>query len=75
MISSSVDALSECINSDDERIKLTAATTLLKLTGMDQYTLTKRSETNISAVTTQFYDLIKLCSHTVISSAESNSRH
>ena len=76
MITSSIDALSECINSNNERIKLTAATTLLKLIGMDQLALSKRPvEPDIAVPTNQISDLIKLCSHTVVSSIESKSNH
>ena len=69
LIASSVEALSECINSRDERIKLAAATTLLKLIGLDRHPLipTSREVTQSTAIPAMS-EIIQLCSETVVSS-------
>ena len=73
LIASSVEALSECINSRDERIKLAAATTLLKLIGLDRHPLIPTSrEATQSTVRPPISEIIRLCSETVVSSPTKN---
>ncbi len=73
LITSSVEALSECINSRDERIKLAAATTLLKLIGLDRHPLIPASrEVTPSIVRPPISEIIQLCSETVVSSPPKN---
>ncbi|MDP7281286.1 MAG: phBC6A51 family helix-turn-helix protein [Candidatus Poribacteria bacterium] len=73
LIASSVEALSECINSRDERIKLAAATTLLKLIGLDRHPLIPASrEVTQSTSIPAMSEIIKLCSETVVSSPPKN---
>jgi len=73
LIASSVEALSECINSRDERIKLAAATTLLKLIGLDRHPLIPASrEVTPSIVRPPISEIIQLCSETVVSSPPKN---
>jgi len=73
LIASSVEALSECINSRDERIKLAAATTLLKLIGLDRHPLIPASrEVTQSTSIPAMSEIIKLCSETVVSSPTKN---
>ena len=73
LIASSVEALSECINSTDERVKLAAATALLKLIGLDRHPLipTSREVTQSTAIPAMS-EIIKLCSETVVSSPPKN---
>ena len=74
LISSSVDALSECINSRDEKIKLTAATSLLKLLGLDRHPLIPASrEVTPSIARPPISEIIQLCSKTVVSSSTKNT--
>ena len=74
LISASVDALTACINSRDERIKLAAATTLLKLIGLDRHPLIPASrEVTPSAVRPAISEIIQLCSETVVSSSTKNT--
>ena len=73
LIASSVEALSECINSRDERIKLAAATSLLKLIGLDRHPLIPASrEVTPSIVRPPISEIIQLCSETVVSSPPKN---
>ena len=73
LISASVDALTACINSGDERIKLAAATTLLKLIGLDRHPLIPASrEVTPSIVRPPISEIIQLCSETVVSSPPKN---
>ena len=73
LIASSVEALSECINSRDERIKLAAATTLLKLIGLDRHPLIPASrEVTPSIVRPPISEIMQLCSETVVSSPPKN---
>ena len=73
LISASVDALTECINSTDERVKLTAATSLLKLLGLDRHPLIPASrEVTPSIVRPPISEIIQLCSETVVSSPPKN---
>ena len=73
LIASSVEALSECINSRDERIKLAAATTLLKLIGLDRHPLIPASrEVTPSIVRPPISEIIQLCSEIVVSSPPKN---
>ena len=73
LISASVDALTACINSRDERIKLAAATTLLKLIGLDRHPLIPTSrEATQSTVRPPISEIIRLCSETVVSSPTKN---
>ena len=74
LISSSVDALTECINSPDERVKLTAANSLLKLLGLDRHPLIPASrEVTPSIVRPTISEIIQLCSETVVSSPTKNT--
>ena len=74
LISSSVDALTECINSTDERVKLTAANSLLKLLGLDRHPLIPASrEVTPSTVRPPISEIIQLCSETVVSSSTKNT--
>ena len=74
LIASSVEALSECINSRDERIKLAAATSLLKLIGLDRHPLIPESrEVTPSIVRPPISEIIQLCSETVVSSSTKNT--
>jgi hypothetical protein len=74
LISSSVDALTECINSPDERVKLTAANSLLKLIGLDRHPLVPTyREATPSTVRPAMSEIIKLCSETVVSSSTKNT--
>ena len=73
LISASVDALTECINSPDERVKLTAANSLLKLIGLDRHPLVPTyREATPSTVRPTMSEIIKLCSETVVSSSTKN---
>ena len=73
LISASVDALTECINSPDERVKLTAANSLLKLIGLDRHPLIPPSrEVTQSAAIPAMSEIIQLCSETVVSSPPKN---
>ena len=74
LIASSVEALSECLNSRDERIKLTAVTSLLKLIGLDRHPLIPTyREVTPSTVRPPISEIIQLCSETVVSSPTKNT--